>query len=365
MSPQSRGYSFRVREPLPLNQLNCLPGRIAVVLGSGGYTGAFQPKVLKLLGVHNIPITKVIGVSVGAINGGSFVANGTADELIDVWSSIRKPSDVFELQPKLYFIRKLGMPESVYRYEPLARLVGRIHEERLVRSAMEFIAVATRVYPELRTLQERLNNGKVAYFSTKDPEMVAYPKKMLLAVLASCSFPTGFPPVPLEYRGEKGWYVDGAFKRLFPLLKALEDGCNTIIAVRCRSNRTRGPYPKNWLERTAYSLDLLHDKDEKDEVQLVRLLSFFSRYLKTEIDESSEDFQKIRALSDRLKNINLFLVEPEQLPDTLNTVSFKRGDLHRAMDEGERVASEVLAPLISHYRPRPGGEQGGSGPGGA
>lgn len=303
----------------PINELIVEPKKVALVLGPGGYTGAFQPKAMKVIRDGGIPIEKIFGISVGAVNGANY---DDLEKLIAHWNTIKKSSDVFKYQPAFYFIRKLGTPESIFQLKPLLKLVSLIDPVKLIRSEREFIAVATKV-PSGRTMAEEKVKDGVVYFSTRDPELVSDPKKLLMTIVASCAFPGGFPAIPIHYRGVWNIYVDGAFDRLLPILKAVDSGCNTIIVIRSHSDRDRRPYPTNhWMKTLAYSMDMKHNREEKDEIRTIR----------------------------RAGQVNLFVIEPEWLPKTMGTVSFKRGDLQTAMSEGERIAARVVEPLICHFR---------------
>ncbi|GEM_PF-4292165 len=305
------------KQLLPLNTLNVPPKKIAIVFGSGGLVGGFEVGAFAPIEENRLPFDKVYGSSVGAINGGSIVSrNGSSKELRQAWLSFRKPSQIFEYQNALYFIATLGMPESIYKIEPLIKLVAMIDADELVAQEREFVATTTNV-----------PSGKVVYFSNKDPEIIARPIVMSLAILASCAFPSGFPAIPIFYKGKWGEYIDGVFKRPMPLIKTLRDGYDTVIAIRCRSDKTRGKYPRDWAHAVAYGLELKHNLEEKDEIERVR-----------------REYEN---------GINLFVIEPEFLPPTLTTVSFDKGDIQESIMEGNRISLVVLAPLIEYYKSHP------------
>lgn len=298
------------------------PKKTALILGGGGYVGIFQLGALKIIEENKIPIDEVIGVSVGSLNGAAFLMRDfSTKELSYIWHRvIQKPSTVFQYQSALYFMWKLGVPESIYRQEPLRRLVARIDSQKLIEHPKEFIAATT-----------HMPSGKITYFSSKDPKIIAEPVKMNLAIMASCSIQPAFPGVLIEHKGEIGTYIDGAYKRPLPIKKAVEDGCDTVIVVRCHANTLIKPLPPRWDGALNESIGLFVNGREKDEIN----------YAHERIKEGKW-------------NVNLFVIEPDDLPETLDTNSFKKTEYHNDFvigeNEGKRAAASVLQPLIEHYR---------------
>jgi len=290
------------------------PGKTAVVGGGGGFFGAFQVGCLKIIEKYKIPIDEGVCVSVGAIDVASFFAdNCSAKNLEKIYRSLT-PSQVFERESISHILWTRGKIEAFYKMEPLIKLVGdNLNARKLIEQPKEFIATATHV-----------PSGKVAYFSNKDPEIIADPLKMLLAIIASCAIPTAFRSVHIRYKGSYQEYIDGAFRRPLPILKAIRDGCNTIIVLRCHSDKIVRPMPRWAPQRVVWSLSLTTNGVEKDEIALMK----------------------------KEQAVNLFVLEPEQLPSTLNTVSFAKGDIEKAIAEGERIALRELAPLIEYYQSR-------------
>lgn len=289
------------------------PSKTAIVLGGGGCATSFEVGALSFIENNKLPVDKVIGVSGGAIAGSSFLAEDcSAKRLHTVFCALKDPSSIFERESIRHIAMALGKIESLYRIEPLVDLISNnLDCVKLVAQPREFIATTTHI-----------PSGKVEYFSTKDQDIQENPLLMLLAVLASCAIPAAFPPVPILRNGSHQLYIDGAFSRPLPIKKAIFEGCNTIIAIRCHSDKISKPMPRWAHQRILYGLGLTHNRGEKDEISLMK--------------------QELA--------INLFVIEPDFLPETLSTLSFAKGDMQKAIKEGERVAERELAPLVQYFK---------------
>lgn len=311
--------------------LTVSPLKIGVILGGGGTLGAFEVGPLRVIEESKIPVDLVIGVSVGSLNGASFVANkNSAKELTSVWCSLKKPSQIFKRR-KIRELFKIKSTESIYRIEPLIQLVSHLDLKKLVSQDSEFIATATRNFLEkdkkTEFMEEHAINKrkKTVFFSNHDPEMRANPIKMALAILASTAIPGLFPSIPIQYRGELCEFYDGAFARPLPLQQAIKKGCNTLIAIRCHSDTVMGSLPQGWISRISYALSENHHRRERDEIALVK----------------------------KNEHVNLFVIEPESFPPTFDNTHFKKGDIPKVIEDGERIARRELVPLIEYYSTKP------------
>ena len=303
------------------------PGKVGLVLGGGGFFGSFQVGVLEVLSEYGIPIEKVAGTSVGAIAGAEIVAsNFSAAHLKNIWlNGITSPDIVFDRKA----VHKIFLGDSVFRIEPLLNLIGgNLDLNNLLASDKEFIATTTHI-----------PSGKVVYFSNKDPLILEDPIKMLLAIVASCAIPVAFPLVKIVSKDPwnksesqeltEQFYIDGAYRRPLPIKKMIEllngvhDGCNTVIVVRCHSDKIMRPMPKRTHERILYSQGISHNGKEKDEIAYIR-----EKYA---------------------GKINLIVIEPDFFPSTLGTLSFKKGDFWKAIAEGRRVAIRELEHLLDYF----------------
>ncbi|MBU6414998.1 patatin-like phospholipase family protein [Patescibacteria group bacterium] len=303
-------------EKLP-NGLTVKPEKTAVILCGGGFCGICHACALRVIEQNNIPVDEIIGNSVGAITGAAFlIEDCRADRIFDVFFSLKKPSSIFKFQSALYFIKKLGMPETIYRDDGLLRIIASLDTKKLIEQPKEFIVATTHI-----------PSGKITYFSKNDPEMLEDPINLSLAIKAAAS-PLGiFPYVILKRHGEYGIYADGGYKRPLPIKKAIDDGCNTIIVVRCQSDRTKesisGILHKRFPHLLVYGFNLLHHSVEKDEISIMRKL-----YPQT----------------------NIIVSEPNWLPPSLSMESFEAGDFQKVTRTFTPNAELTLAPLIEYYK---------------
>ena len=289
------------------------PSRTAVVLGGGGTQAFFEVWALSFLEKYKIPIDEVVGVSAGSIIGASFVSeNFSTKAQIKEWLSFKNPSDIFKRRPIRNFLSNFGMPESVYTMEKLEEIVSRIDFKKLIAHPKTFIAATTEI-----------PDNKAVYFSNKNPEIVASPEIMKQAILASSAIFGVFPSVKMKFGGKTRELIDGAAKRPLPLKKVIRyDGCNTVIVIRCRSSSIKRMAPKKWLSRMAYDRGLSLNNAEKDEINFIRERAF---------------------------GVNLFVIEPEWLPETLSPYGFKKGDFERVLKQDTKALEEELRPLLEYY----------------
>ena len=311
------------------------PGKIGVVLGGGGCVGIIQVEALQVIEENNIPVSYFIGGSVGAINEVGFVQEGcSVKRLNPVWHSLKEPSELFQLRISSHVFKALRnaswkdyatlrvlkmvvqavfKAESIYRADGILRLVGmNIDTAKLFnRPEQLFVTVTDDA------------TGKVVYFSKDDPEIRATPINFLLAIYASCAIPGVLPKAAIRYQGELRTYIDGAYRRPLPIKKAIEDGCDTVIVIRCHSDKTLKPIPWELAPALSDGVGRLHHNAEKDEIKLMR---------------------------EKYPNKTIIAIEPEWLPDTLNTVSWKRGDFIRARRAIRPVVERELALLIQYFK---------------
>ena len=201
-------------------------GRCAFVLSGGASLGAAQIGMLRALYERDVVPDFLVGASAGALNA-AFVATrpqlpSTADELADVWRSLRR-RDVFPLRPIAALRGLCGRTSHLVGDAPLRSLVERhVQVELLEESpiALHLIAV------DLRSGREvRLSDGPATD-----------------AVLASAAIPAVFPAVRL---GDME-LIDGGVANHTPISHAVELGATTVYvlptgdAARRPGSRPRG-----------------------------------------------------------------------------------------------------------------------------
>jgi len=283
------------------------PSRIGFAFGSGGTLIVFQVGAVEIFKDKlKLPPEDIvaIGVSGGAIVGASLVSENFSNErLVETFLSFKKKSDIFKRRVR---------PGSIYSLEKLDKIISKkIDFKKLIASPATFIATASEV-PDDETV----------FFSSKDPEIISSPEIMKQAILASSAIEGIFPPVKINYGGKAKEFIDGAATIPLPLKKLMKLGCNTIIVIRCRSSKIRKPYPRTILNRWAYGKSLSLKKTEKAEINFIREHALW---------------------------VNLFVIEPDWLPETLTPYSWGKGDFEKAMKHGREVAERELKPLLRYY----------------
>src|SRR3989344_4503601 len=306
-----------------MNTLHHPPKQTALIIGGGGLKVAGVFGALRVIEQERIPFDSMYCVSRGNSPGGLFLTNGgTTKPGEELWLDMMKdPSILFEYRNVLRMaLSPLKMP-SLCTIGYLLVLVKTIDIPRLVSQPKRFVVSVTRV-PSKKEIGQGVRLG-TEYFATDDPEIQKNPDCLGWAIAASCSIVGVFEPVPIKYHGSWGRYIDGTYKCALPIKKAIEDGHDTIIVIRSHSNRIIKPYPEGWLDGLVYSTGIRHNEMEEEEIRLVRA---------------------------EYPDVNLFVVEPDDFPETLNTMSAQPSDFLEVMDHLESVARRVCAPLIEYYR---------------
>src|SRR5947209_1303444 len=201
-------------------------GTCAFVLSGGASLGAAQVGMLRALYEREIVPDFFVGASAGAINA-AFVATrpqlpATADELADVWRSLRR-RDVFPLRPLAALRGLCGFTSHLVGDTSLRSLL----EDHVTLDLLEHSAVPLHlVAVDLRSGREvRLSEGPATD-----------------AVLASAAIPAVFPAVCF---GDME-LIDGGVANHTPISHAVELGATTVYvlptgdAARRPDGRARG-----------------------------------------------------------------------------------------------------------------------------
>lgn len=189
--------------------------KYTLVLGGGAHLGAVQAGQLHALAEAGIEIEKIIGVSVGALNG-SWVSRGldpqNTKQLIEIWKDASN-SQLFD--------------RGVRRFIRVIMGEGGLSSNAKLREFAEVACPAERLenFPvPTEVVTCNLTTGCVNYHQTGPAVDL---------IVASCSMPGVFPPVPID--GER--HVDGGVLDLLPWRRAGED--HTLV-LDCRGGRRGG-----------------------------------------------------------------------------------------------------------------------------
>lgn len=183
---------------------------VALVLCGGGAKGAIEIGFYRALCELGVPIHRVIGTSVGAING-AFIASGASPRrLARGWAELRR-RDVLQFRWGLLW-RGLAA-ESVYTNRRLRRLL----ETRLT----------ARTFDELR-----IPLSVVATDLQEGTPVVIESGPLVEAILASSAVPGLLPPVRVA-DGRR--CIDGALANNMPVDLAFAKGATAAFAIVCRA----------------------------------------------------------------------------------------------------------------------------------
>lgn len=203
--------------------------KIALVLSSGGPRGAAYIGILKVLEEHKVPISLIVGSSIGAMIGGVYAAGVSVAELEREWLKIDFWRIAKSLQPTLP-IHGWSSGSAVERF--LKEILG--GDRRIEELPTPFVAVATDLDTGERVL---LKEGS-----------------LIEAIRASFSIPGLF--VPVERAGKH--LADGGLVSPLPIDVARQLGADAVIAadVNLGSKRYRMTHPPKNAPGLFESLDL-------------------------------------------------------------------------------------------------------------
>jgi len=327
-----------------MNELVCRPQKIAVILGGGGFVGAFMVGVLKALVRLGIPFHKIICVSVGSIIGAGFVENGNkTDKAEEAFYSIQKPKDIFpysfkgmiwralKTAPKLEYLllwrlskrvtRAVMNIESIYSPEGLVKLIAKnLDARKIVASPQELIVTTT----SIRKVNGRWHKS-VLFVSNHDAEFIADPVSFLFYIYGSCAIPGALPKIRVARGGEYIWLEDGAYSQPLPILKAIEKlGCDTVIVIKCHSDKLAALLTHKAFQELAEGASTQTARREKEEIRAAR-----------------------RLYPDK----NIFVLEPDEIPATVRATAFQPGDFEKLIFAGDKVATAIFGPIAEHFNP--------------
>jgi NTE family protein len=210
------------------------------VLGGGGARGAAQVGVLQALFEAGVdPPIKIVGTSVGALNGSAIAAYpslaGTM-MLREVWVS-RQAIEVFRAHPVGMILSGLKRDQvSAFPQQNIRRLIERAQ-------ALTGITTFEQLRVPLAVVATDLNAGKPAVFRAGD---------LTPALLASTAIPGLFPTVRIGDRE----HFDGGVVDNTPLNIAVDDGAKEILAISLMGGGEYAVVPNSLPELIARTLQL-------------------------------------------------------------------------------------------------------------
>jgi NTE family protein len=215
------------------------------VLGGGGGRGAAQVGVLLALFEYGLePPDRVIGVSVGALNGtvvAAYPSLAGTEMLREIWLS-RQARDVFRTHPlNIVWSRIIGTTVAALPASNVTRLIER---------ALQLCGVAD--FEDLKlpldVLATDINAGRPHVFASGP---------LLPALRASTAIPGVFPAVEIEEHG----YLDGGIVDNMPISLAVEKGAREVVGIGLVAGGELDHQPMGWAELVGRTLQLsLHHR---------------------------------------------------------------------------------------------------------
>jgi NTE family protein len=203
------------------------PPRVALVLGGGGARGFAHVGVIRVLEEAGVPVSLVVGTSVGSLVGALYASDPSAAALERGTQGLGL-DDFFDFSLGPFFGKGLGLAAGE-RLEGFVR--GRVAGARIEQLRIPYAAVAT-----------DLGTGEAVVLREGD---------VASAVRASCAIPGVFEPVEREGR----LLVDGSVASTLPVRIARELGADVVIAVDVSAiaGETR---PRSFVEVFLRAVDL-------------------------------------------------------------------------------------------------------------
>ena len=220
-----------------------------LVLSGGGAMGALQVGVLRVLFRHGFRPGRIIGTSVGALNG-AFLAfhpdDAGVEHLAEIWRGLENER-FLRFNPVRLAYRIASRQMNLFEGDFLERLVA--------EHAIEDDFAATKV--PLAVVATNLNTGR---------KQVITEGSVSQAVLASTAIPGVFSPVQLE--GDS--FIDGGVVANLDLETAVEQGAREILAIdlsHCFQLRE----PSNVIGVITRTVDIvMRDRVQRDMLALAR-----------------------------------------------------------------------------------------------
>ena len=213
---------------------------IGLFLCGGGALGSWQSGALAELVRQGLHFDAVAGFSVGSLNGAAYCYNKTG-ELRRIWSGF-KPSSILRLGPRYHHI-----PVELYQHDdgsPLSRAGSFLQNQLakvtlfsnkpvyeflngwLARSGAQF-AHGIKFYVISHAVELKLPYISRFDGSAQQSGNLSFND----ALMASCSIPMIFPPVPVTEHGRRYHLVDGGVIGIATINLNFFEGCRTIIMI--------------------------------------------------------------------------------------------------------------------------------------
>lgn len=315
-----------------------MAGELAIVLSGGGAKGAFQVGVLDaLIEDKKVDFDISVGTSTGAIQAAA-VAQDDIPRLINFWTSIKKPDDIYRKRGGTLLSIITGQP-SLYTTAPLKTLLQQSIDEQKIRATGK----------RLRIGIVNLTNGEFRVVGENAPNLADW-------VYASCAMPFVFPPQDSrDALGNDEQWVDGGVRDVTPLDTALNERPRAVLVVR--ASAPAGPKaPKKYGSLVSIGLravDILQNEvstnDLKDVNLINQLLNSRDRLhleLKALNLTDSQIAKAMLPLETAIAQYHLIPVKVIEPPQNLyDTLDFDPRLIAQAIEMGRDLVNERWAEL--------------------
>ena len=305
-------------------------GKVGVAFNGGGFCGAFSTGFAKGILESGIKPTCIQGVSVGALSAAKIVESNE-DELEKVWLEMEKAGaktafNWSDIAPNIF-----RQNPSLFYNSGVLRVIDAIDMTKVAKSTTQL---------QIITRNESKGN-KLNVFFNSNPKFQESPELLKKAILASAALQGGLPPVEID--GEK--HSDGLN---YSLEHLIESGCDTIFLLlndQADENQIR------WYQRMSIPRHILSEENTE-----LRLDKFLRDHKDFDVifsdDDSNNDLPLIQRMKEAVKgarsvmssavkgdDINfvphrIFVLNPRTPITTLSTLSFSKGDIKAAIEQG-------------------------------
>jgi NTE family protein len=304
-----------------------------LVLSGGSLKGAFQVGAVKAVFESGFHPNAIFGISVGSLNG-LFIINNAgsqnvvfedinwdtiSESLLNFWTQNIKQTSSIINKKKLHNILTdllLKKFNGLIDTSPLHNLVLKeVSMENIYNSPIS-----------LKVGVANLSDGSIVYADPLYANFIDY-------VLASTAIPLLMPVVNIGKNTNKA-FLDGGIRDVAPLKKAFESGAEEIICIACQSKIMHGATFNygNVINTADRILDILFNEGINNDIDWAETINHF---LPTDGLPLTDGPYK------GYKKIKLTIIRPP-VPINIDMINFNSDDIKNLINNGYRLASEVL-----------------------
>lgn len=311
------------------------PKEIAVICDGGGLRGCYSVGFLGgFLDYFKQPKFEdnefyFQGISVGSLNLGCLAQDLNIKTLEDIWEGQIQTGKVkvFNKRTAIRLLRK-GKRNALFDNKDLLNLIKDNVDVRKIANSPVRLEVAV--------TNER-NGNKLEFFSNQGLTVKEHPL-FIKSVCASASLMSAFEPLEIK----NGLYSDGLN---FEVERAIDDGCKTIFVFYNNHiwlSPSMPPEQMSFQKRGRRMSNIAWSRWMQVYLELL-----LWRHPELEIVEHSCLPKSILDITRRVrqsqkKSIKLILLGPQINIPTLSIISFRNGDITKAIHHGRKVFEKVM-----------------------